>query len=498
MSDIDIEAIEKSISSIGQSGLTYDCAALDGLANKDQDHPATPVLNPPPRYRSELRRIKNKINASMAIHNRMPELTHRELRLLAYDHDLPINNKSIYIRLLEAIKAAGISSCLLYKNLLFVYFKRYRYFIEHQALLLPLKELWLSWGQGAQDACDLSNVAGAVEVYFSSEAPLNIARCILGEKEKDPRNQSMHPAINTLLLRHHLLPGTDDLLTETYNSIINLCLDGFSNPLYLNVLLYEVLLPNSQSENQPEGQSNKGIIDKARSREIVSELLRLADSFVTDKAACEKKLKRYFMTQYGLGDPRNPCCTDNWSGVDEQSISIFRRWLVEDDIVFFFKFLSDDRNDAYGRRSLWLRLANSIQDSRIFISNYHYNARREVIERARQDGREPSSLHCDSGRLNSSCIAFNLDNLLYAIEFTEPDTALYIYHKEVFDIDLTQDKLNISDLKKIDAPTATQNTQMMQFYYHTSYPALRFYHSNNWQLFVEKYLSLYNIKAHPS
>ncbi|MBF0338865.1 MAG: hypothetical protein HQL05_13675 [Nitrospirae bacterium] len=481
MSDLDIRDIERAISSIGQSGLTYNTIASESVARKEEAPTPVTTLTAPTRYRSELRKIKNKINASLAIHNRMPELTHRELRVLACDHDLPVNNKSIYLRLLDAIKTAGIRSCLMYKNLLSVYFKRYRYFMENQAVFLPLRELWLFWEQRAQEGCDISNVAESPEVYFSADTPLNIARCVLDDKEKTPTI-----SIDTLLLRHHLVPGSaDDLLVETCGNIIKLCLDDFKNPVCFNVLLYEVLLPH-------------GTTDKARADEIASELIRRLDSDGEYRVTCQKKLNKYFLAPDILGDPRNASCADNWSTIGEHSTGIFKRWLIEDDIVFFFKFLSDNISDAHVRRAFWLRFAGSIRDSRIFVSTYHHKTRREVIEKAREDCRELSSLCCDTGRLNSSCIVLDLDNRLYAVEFTEPDTAMYLYKHESFKSDLTQETLNIADLKKADTPTATQNTQMVQFYYHTSYPALRFYHSNNWQPFVEKYLSLYDIKPHPS
>ncbi|KJU85449.1 hypothetical protein MBAV_002357 [Candidatus Magnetobacterium bavaricum] len=485
MSDFDITDIERSINSIGLSGIIYDPTVFERF-KKEEVNPTATILRVPTRYRSELRKIKNKINASLAIHNHMPELTLRELRLLAYDHDLPVNNKSIYLKLLEAIKTSGAHSCLLYKNLLFVYFKRYRYFIENDVVFLPLKELWLSWAGGCQDDCDIFNIAESLDVYFCRNAPLNIASSVLYNKAKAPDTP-----IDALMLRHHLLPGTDDLLTETCNSIVRLCLDGFRNPLYLSVLLYEVLPPR-----HPDNKINKFAIDKTRTTELVSELIRHLDSDATYRTACQKKLNRYFLAPDRFGDPRKTCFMDNWNGVDEQSVSIFKRWLVEDDIVFFFRFLSDDGSDAYSRRSFWLRFAGLIKTVRIFISKYHYNAHREVIENAKEDGRELSSLYCDGGRLNSSCIVFDLADRLYAIEFTEPETAVYIYKKEAFTLDLTQDTLNMSDLKKTDAPTATQNAQMVQFYYNTSYPALRFYHNTNWQPFVEKYLSLYTIKPH--
>ncbi|KJU83331.1 hypothetical protein MBAV_002644 [Candidatus Magnetobacterium bavaricum] len=483
MSDIHITDLERSISSIGLSGLSYAPIVFDGV-KQEGVYPTATSLRVPTRYRSELRKIKNKINASLAIHDHMPELTLRELRLLAYDHDLPVNNKSIYLRLLEAIQTSGAHSCLLYKNLLFVYFKRYRYFIESDTVFLPLKELWLSWAEGPQDDCDICNIAESLDVYFCKEAPLKIAACVLDNKAKAPDTP-----IDVLMLRHHLLPGTDDLLTETYDSIVRLCLDGFRNRIYLNVLLYEVLPPR-----RSDSQIHKGVIDKTPTTALVSELIRHLDSDARYRATCQRTLNRYFLTSDRFGDPRKSCCIDNWNGVDEQSVRIVTRWLVEDDIVFFFKFLSDDGSDAYSRRSFWLHFAGLIRTVRIFISKYHYNAHREVIENAKEDGRELSSLHCDGGRLNSSCIVFDLDNRLYAVEFTEPETAVYLYKKEAFTLDLTQETLNMSDLKKTDAPTATQNAQMVQFYYNMSYPALRFYHNANWQPFVEKYLSLYNIK----
>ncbi|MBF0345330.1 MAG: hypothetical protein HQL06_14005 [Nitrospirae bacterium] len=471
---VDIETLEKSVSLIGQSGLSFDTSELEKIEKINEGFITTTAIKPPVHYRSELRKIKNKINASLAKYDHMPELTQRELRILAYDHDLPVNNKSIYKKLLEEIRTANVSSSLIYRNLLFVYFKKYKYFIENQDIFNLLRDLWLLWGKNSIHANDLSDIVEAEDKYFSTYAPTKIAKCILDSKEIDSRQ-----SIDALLSKHHLLLGTDDLLAETYTCVINLCLNGFRNRLYINVLLYEILPGN--------------FVDEAQTQHIVSELIRLLDSDVDCRHIEGKNIERYFLKHDRFGDPRKIRNIDNWNGIKAQSVRIFKSWLAEDDITFFFKFLSDDGSDSYGRWALWLNLTDSIINSRIFISKYHYNNRREVIKQAKGDGKDFSFLYCNSGSLNSSCIVIDLDNL-YAIEFTEPDTALYLYKKNTFNIDLTQDELNITDIKKIETPAATKDSKILQFYY-TNYNSLRFHHNDNWQYLVEKYLAFYNIRT---
>lgn len=89
---------------------------------------------------------------------------------------------------------------------------------------------------------------------------------------------------------------------------------------------------------RPDGNIEKR--SKELARYAASNILKAAGYDCTKK---RKDLIRDELIQH-LGDPRAGSNRSNWSGVDEESKKVFKQWLSQRDIEFFFEVVSETEN----------------------------------------------------------------------------------------------------------------------------------------------------------
>lgn len=171
-----------------------------------------------------------------------------------------------------------------------------------------------------------------INFLFTKSAILNTAKWILSQKNKDP-----NVCLEEL--------GLSGLLSDSafVKEIIMLCLRITQKDISFLPKLLELL----KSPNDPSKcRFGDGILP-----EVATYLLPELEQQELFKA---KEMLCVFLKKY-LGDPRLPGGATRWRKVSKEAIKVFMKWLVKQDIEFFFDIVDRTSEDPkwHYRRKFW-------------------------------------------------------------------------------------------------------------------------------------------------
>lgn len=135
-----------------------------------------------------------------------------------------------------------------------------------------------------------------------------------------------------------------------------------------------------------------------------------------------EQVKIWFLHADKFGDLRlNP--QGGWSQISPEAQQVFRSWLSQADLKFFFDFVIEDRNDEHGRKAFWMKYLNQVKNSRVLISPELRDNKQARLKEMRERG------ETQPGLISGSSTFIMETNDYYIVEFAKKPNAAYVYGK---------------------------------------------------------------------
>lgn len=176
-------------------------------------------------------------------------------------------------------------------------------------------------------------------------------------------------------------------------------------------------------------------------RQFLSQLIHKLS--VNAKENLRRPVQSYILKNWG--DPRNVDMNKRWRSISDEARNIFRRWMMKDDISFFFDTVVRTRsNKNFYRKGFWLQYFGKIDSCRIVMSeSTKYLFRHDP---AYQNQKYSTASLKDSKR-DQHAIIIQMGNHTYITFF--PTEQCYIYDNADVPFHLNQAEFSIHELRKI-------------------------------------------------
>jgi hypothetical protein len=209
------------------------------------------------------------------------------------------------------------------------------------------------------------------------------------------------------------------------------------------------------------------------------------------------RLKKWLLLQYG--DPRIKVTF--WrSKFPDKTTTLFRSWLSQADLKFFFRFAFDGQPDEHRREAFWAPYLTHVINSRILITPELAWEKQAELKKMKKEG-EITVL----GEIKGSC-TFLLETMkYYIVEFSGTGNAVYVFDK---DDNRYQDTLKIicrllqyEDIRQLSSTvfrlgSAVARISASDIGY--TYQSIRCFHdrNHNWAYILSNWLSKKGINPH--
>ena len=201
------------------------------------------------------------------------------------------------------------------------------------------------------------------------------------------------------------------LFLEQLNYFFNLCLDFFN---------YSIKPSFRSEDTRKESQSLKFKRDS-----LLAELIIKINTISHYDEEYKFRLIEYIINLPVYGDPRLKV----WEGYTHyQAMEIFKTWLNERDIKFFFENLIDD--DPHDRRGFWLTNADKI-DYAIFVLGSdvpaNYKNYKQINKFKQSASKNIFSIGDNYNLVKSNVFILKMGKIV-VLEFSESGNACYVYY----------------------------------------------------------------------
>ena len=344
-----------------------------------------------------------------------------------------------------------------------------RKFISENILFSLIRNLHYYW----TDLNNFNKVIKDAEQYLKS---INTDKKLITQRKKNPEVILGTQSITLEKILLHAINHNIINLPTLYN---NKLYEIQKNDLVANIIQYEYLSEIIQTKtfieqinyffelcieflnysikpefrNGDERTVSQSLKQKRDS--LLAELIVKIDSISRYDEEYKFKLIEYVLNCAIYGDPR----LKEWADYKyAHAMDIFKMWLNERDIEFFFENLID--NDPHNRKGFWLNYTKKIQ-SAVFVLGNDVEVNRKNYDQIKKFKEiSPKNFYKigdERNTVKSNIFMLNMGSIV-VVEFTEINNACFVYYSDDYQRELnpllqaksTRAKLKLSSFKDND------------------------------------------------
>lgn len=227
-----------------------------------------------------------------------------------------------------------------------------------------------------------------------------------------------------------------------------------------------------------KNRSSKVLLEKRN--KALSIFIKKLDVNTSNISYYRQILIDYVINSPVYGDPRKY----EWQDYkDKESISIFKRWMNEKDVKFFFETLIDD--DPHGRKDFWINCAEKIDSSMFILGNdieANIKNRSKINEFKKASVKNVVQIENANKRINTNIFILRMQNHVF-IEFSEYKNACYVYDYEFF-------KTNI---RPLFSSQSERIKLKLEDFKQRKYCLKHFDHKSNWKSEITAFIKNENL-----
>lgn len=180
--------------------------------------------------------------------------------------------------------------------------------------------------------------------------------------------------------------------------------------------------------NEDTRRESQSLIEKRNS--LLAEFIITVDK--SDNDNYKQTLIDCVLNTLLYGDPR----ISEWKDFEyPKAQEIFKIWLNERDIKFFFDNLIDEDNDAQGRKAFWINYSTKIDKAFFIIGNdvpVNYKNREQISIFTKRASKNIFKMGSDDNKIKSNVFILKIKDIVI-LEFSEKNNACFVYTSDYYE-----------------------------------------------------------------